>query len=243
MKKLITDIENTIKTVAGSEKPVPEERFHKHQEYLSYGLKARDFYRIMKEFKSRVLEYSLEQRLQIAEDLLSRQIGELGLAGIYITALSIKEIGLEHFNILNRMADTFRSWSQVDYFCGDVIQPLLKRHTSKVLSLLREWNSSTNRWKRRASVVTFTRKVAKEGKFVQQTLNFCDNLIRDKEDIIQKGVGWALKDTMQAAPDKVKTYVKKLRQMGVSSTITLYAIRDLKDEEREQILQVRKGSG
>jgi len=240
MKKLITDIENAIKTAAGTEGPVPEERFHKHREYFSYGLKARDFHRIMKEFKPRFSELSLEQHLQLAEDLLSRQVGEFGLAAIYITALSVKNLNPEHFDILNRMVDTFRSWSQVDYFCGDVVQPLLKKHTSKVLSLLREWNSSTNRWKRRASVVTFTRKVAKEGKFVQQTLNFCDNLIRDKEDIVLKGVGWALKDTMRSAPDKVKAYVKKLRQMGVSSTITLYAIRGLKDEEREQILQVRK---
>ena len=242
MQKLITDIEQAIKTAAGTSKPVPEERFHKHQEYLSYGLKAVDFYRIMQEFHSRFLQLSLKERLELAENLLNRQVGELGLTGIYVTALSVDELRPEHFNILDRMVEDFRSWSQVDYFCGDVVQLLLCRYESEVFSMLKKWNTSSNRWKRRASVVTFTRKVAKQGKFIQQTLNFCDNLIRDKEEIVRKGVGWVLKDTMRSAPQQVKMYVKKLRKLGVSSTITLYTIRDLKGEERQEILQIKKSS-
>jgi len=240
MKKLLTDIEKAITTTAGTDQLRPEERFHKHREYLCYGLKAADFYRIMKEFRPHFLDLSLPECLQLAEALLSRHIGELGGTGIYIAALRVNELGPKHFKILDGLVDDLRSWSQVDYFCGDVIQPLLGKYWAEVLSLLGKWNTSSNRWKRRASVVPFTRKVAKEGRFVEETLKFCDNLIRDEEDIVLKGVGWALKDTMRAAPQKVKAYVKKLRKQGVSSTITLYAIRDLKGKEREEILQINK---
>ena len=40
--------------------------------------------------------------------------------------------------------------------------------------------------------------------------------------------------------DKVLTYVKDLRRQGVPSTITLYAIRDLKGEERQAVLAIKK---
>jgi len=38
---------------------------------------------------------------------------------------------------------------------------------------------------------------------------------------------------------KVPDSVKNLRRKGASSTITLYAIRDLKGEEREEILSIK----
>ena len=93
--------------------------------------------------------------------------------------------------------------------------------------------------KRRASVVTFTRKTAESGKYVDITLEFCDNLIWDGEDLVRKGVGWALKDTMRADKQRVLEYVKNLRRKGVSSAITLYAIRDLKGQEREEVLSIK----
>jgi 3-methyladenine DNA glycosylase AlkD len=70
----------------------------------------------------------------------------------------------------------------------------------------------------------------------------CEKLIWDKEDIVQKGVGWALKDNLRSAPDRVLPYIKDLRQRGVPATITLYAIRDLKGAKRKEILAARKKS-
>ena len=78
------------------------------------------------------------------------------------------------------------------------------------------------------------------GQFSDQLLSLCDRLIWDPEDLVQKGVGWALKDNMRGAHDRVVAYVKDLRRMGVPSTITLYAIRDLKGEERQAVLAVKK---
>lgn len=94
-------------------------------------------------------------------------------------------------------------------------------------------------WKRRASVVAFVRKIGKSGEFVDEALELCDNLIWDEEDLVRKGVGWALKDNMRGAKMRVLDYVKSLRREGVSSTITLYAIRDLKGKEREEVLNVK----
>jgi 3-methyladenine DNA glycosylase AlkD len=68
----------------------------------------------------------------------------------------------------------------------------------------------------------------------------CENLLWDKEDLVQKGVGWALKDGMRGARDQVQDYVESLRRRGVSAVITLYAIRDLKGTERQEILKIHR---
>jgi 3-methyladenine DNA glycosylase AlkD len=89
-------------------------------------------------------------------------------------------------------------------------------------------------------VVTFVRKAAKSGKFAEEVIHLCENLIWDEEDIVQKGVGWALKDNLRSASDLILPYIKDLRRRGVPSTITLYAIRDLKGAKRQEVLAVKR---
>jgi 3-methyladenine DNA glycosylase AlkD len=236
------EIQQEIKFAAGNHEPQPERRFHKHDEYISYGLNTAELWKIMKAFKPRILDLGLNKRLELAENLLAEHIGELGHAGVRVLALSADELEPAHFSRFNGMLDNFRSWSHVDHFCGDVIKPLLGKYPIETLSILEEWNHASNRFKRRSSVVAFTRGIGASGLYTDEFLNLCDNLIWDPEDIVQKGVGWALKDNLRSSPVRIKTYVKELRSKGVSSTITLYAIRDLKGEQRKEILAVKKGS-
>ena len=108
----------------------------------------------------------------------------------------------------------------------------MRNHSEQALDLVRRWNSSAHIWKRRASVVTFTRKIGESGKYTSEVLELCEPLLFDPEDLVRKGVGWALKDNLRGDHATVLAYVKELRRRGVSSVITLYAIRDLSGAER-----------
>ncbi len=237
---LVRDIEQAIGEAAGGAQPQPETRYHKGDVYLSYGLRAPLFWQIMKRFRPRFATLSLADRLQLAETLLAQHIGELGHAGIHILALGVDDLSADDFAYLDRQIDHFRGWSHVDHFCGDVMQPLLWRYPQQSLALHETWAAAGKMWRRRASVVTYTRKAGESGQFTDQVLTLCDKLIWDPEDLVQKGVGWALKDNMRGNRDKVLAYVKTLRRMGVPSTITLYAIRDLRGEERQAVLAIKK---
>ncbi len=240
IEAIITDLRRAIVDITGCRTPKPERRFHKHDQYLSYSLKTPDFHRLMKEFRPRFLELELSERLKLAAELLHENIGEFGHAGIFILGESVKELKPKHFFLLDSMAEDFRSWSHVDGFSIGVAGPLLLKFCNETLTFLEDWNRSPNRFKRRASVVAFTRQVAKSGKFTEVALQLCENLIWDEEDIVRKGVGWALKDNMRSAPNRVLSYVKDLRRRGVSSTITLYAIRGLNPARRQQVLAMKK---
>jgi hypothetical protein len=154
----------------------------------------------------------LRGRLHLARWLtLSDEIHGTGFANA-VLELSAKELDPTDFDYLDEHLNHFRGWGPTDDFCINVLQPLLWKYPGQTLELLQQWNRSENPWKRRASVVVYTRKVGASGKFTRETLELCENLLRDKEDLVQKGVGWALKDGMRGDRTQVLEYVKTLRR-------------------------------
>ena len=213
---------------------------HKTEGYVSYGMNAGKIYNIFRHFRPSFKSLSLDQSLALAEQLILAGVEELSLFANGILALKTQQLGPAHFSFLDRYLDNFHSWSVTDDFCLHVLQPVLRAHRTETLALLERWNPSSNLWKRRASVVVFTRRIGASGGYTEACLALCENLVFDSEDLVRKGVGWALKDTMRGDPERVLKYVRELRRRGVSSVITLYAIRDLKGAAREAVLAVKK---
>ena len=194
---------------------------------------------------ARVATLSSPERFALVTLLLKSHIEEQGHIAMAVLRMGLDEIGPKHFDQVDDLLDDFTSWSIVDDFAtgkGSITAVLLGRYPKEALSLHERWLTSPNQWKRRTSVVSFTRKTASDGEYVDQTLRFCEALKHASEDLVQKGVGWALKDTIRAGPAakrRVIALVKRMRREGIPSTITLYAIRDLKGAEREAILKIK----
>ena len=238
--RLAGDIERCMADAAQGRQPTPERRFHRHDEYLAYGLSADATRRCMRKFKPSITGLNIPQSLDLAEILLARHIGELGHAGIAVLAAHSSDLSQDHLARLDGLLDHFRSWSHVDSFCGNIMPWLLRCCRAATITRLRLWNRSDNRFKRRASVVTFTRKQAADPANTDLALSLCESLVFDPADIVQKGVGWCLKDLRRADPDRIVRYVKDLRRRGAPATITLYAIRGLPAAERRDVLAVKK---
>lgn len=192
---------------------------------------------VARSFKKRLLGMSEDERHRLALSLYKNKQDGTDLFATYIVNLGINEVTPDRFQILDLYTDNFTGWGVTDDFCLNVIQPLLLKYHQEVLSLLRKWNKSENPWKRRASVVAFVRKIGESGKFTEDCLELCGNLLNDPERLVKQGVGWALKDTLRGDKERIIKYIIDLRKLGVSSTITLYAIRDLKGKERLEVLK------
>ena len=214
-------------------------RWHKEPEYRSYGISSTDFKELLNEYRSRFKALCLEEKIELAGRLYKSGISTEASIGNHLLESNTASLNPSHFPVFEEFFDHYNNWATTDWFCIRVLQPLLSRYPTEVIGLLRGWNQSENMWKRRASVVTFTRKVALSGEYIDTSLDFCDKLIWDEEDLVRKAVGWTLKDNMRYDKKRVLGYVKDLRRKGVSSTITLYAIRDLKGEEREEVLCIK----
>lgn len=242
----MNDLYTTI--VADLEKHVDKEgaevakHYHKYEGYESYGIQTPVVRKLLKQYKKDIQKLNCKEAFAVARKLFLSHIEEQTLAGNYILQLKNDCLTPSQFSYLDKVLDHFCSWSAIDDLCvegGKVLQPLLLKYPKEILTLLKKWNKSKNMWKRRASIVPFTRKVGESGTFTKEGLELCANLIWDKEDLVQKAVGWALKDMMRGDKQKVLDYVKQIRRAGVPATITLYAIRDLKGKERQELLSIR----
>src|SRR3989344_6280166 len=214
-----------------------DKKYHKYDGHRSLGIKAPVLDKLLKQYKTEVKNLSCKEAFALAQMLYKAKIEDTILAGNFVLQNKIDCIGKSELSFLDKALDYFCSWSQIDDFCIDVLQPVLLKYPNDTLRFLKKWNESKNMWKRRASVVAFVRKVGESGKFTNEALALCESLIFNKEDLVQKGVGWCLKDVMRGDKKKVFEYVKKLRKRSVPATITLYAIRDLKGTERVEILK------
>jgi 3-methyladenine DNA glycosylase AlkD len=237
---LYGQIVGELERKADAERAEKEMYYHKKvgDGFKAYGISTPDFYAIAKKYRSALKQLSFEKRLALAERFFRSGYGGQMSFGITLLKLNVNEMTPRDFGVLETVGDCLNNWGSVDGFCIDVLQPLLLKYPEEMLKILREWNRSESLWKRRASVVVFTRKVGASGRFTDEALELCDRLIWDEEDYVRKGVGWALKDVMRGDKKRVLEYVKELRRKGVSAVITLYAIRDLKNKERKDVLKI-----
>ncbi|MFQ6087097.1 MAG: DNA alkylation repair protein [Candidatus Bathyarchaeia archaeon] len=207
--------------------------------YKSYGVRKSEEIELIGSYLNSFKQLNLEEKFKLAKMFYASGFSEQANFGDAILELSLEDITPAHYDSLDDIAGYLSNWAETDWFCIRIVQPLLRKYPKETMKLLRKWNSAKNAWKRRASVVAFTRKIGASGEFTDEALELCNNLIWDKEDMVRKGVGWALKDTMRGAKKRVLDYVKSLRRKGVSSVITLYAIRDLKGKERKDVLDIK----
>lgn len=223
LQTLYTDLQNH-EDKAEAQKDL---RYHKYSGFRSFGIIAPVLHSILKKYKKEISKLSCKDAFDLAQRLSKKQIEETTHAATYVLQIKLDCFTKENLSFLDTFTQKFTSWSQTDDFAINVLGPLLLKFPKEVLAILTSWNTSENMWQRRLSVVAFVRKVGESGRFTTKALSLCENLLFDKEDLVRKGVGWCLKDVMRG--DKsVLEYVMQLKERKVSSTITLYALRDVK---------------
>ena len=229
--QIVRDLEE-----AGRSSPYSADADESDSRYKAYGVRMPALKEIFKKHRSDIRQLKLKDQIKLAGRLIRSGFGEQQTFGLFILEPRSDYYSPERFNELDRMIRRLHGWSKVDGFTGSLLRDVLFDHPEPFLELVEKWNRDKDMWLRRTSVVLFTRKVAKSGLFNDFALKMCENLKRAPEDLVQKGVGWALKDLMRSDKKRILDYVFTLRKQNVSRTITSYAIRDLKGQERADFL-------
>ncbi len=213
--------------------------YHKRGGYVSLGVSTNDFRLLMKKYRKQLKKIKDRESLNLAYLFYKSGVEDQIYVGNFITFLHAETLTPKSLNFFDKVFNYFHTWGTIDDLCVHTMEILLRKFPKETIVFLKKWNRSKNMWRRRASVVAFARRAGESGKFTDTTLQLCDNLTNDKEDLVLKGVGWALKDSMRGNKPRVLDYVKKLRKRGISAVITLYALRNVKGLERKQILSIK----
>ncbi len=136
------------------------------------------------------------------------------------------------------------NWSHVDDLCIKTIyQFLLTR--PHLIEKTNHWAYSKISWCRRASNVVWVkfvkRKIGKSTYYLNKELVFknCDLLINDKDEFVQKSIGWLLKATSLHHQNDVIKYIEMNFENMTRVTIR-YAIEKMDTRTRNDILSLGK---
>lgn len=129
------------------------------------------------------------------------------------------------------------NWATTDSICGSLIGPLLVVHP-RLVRLMLGWSRDSNMWVRRASAVALIPSV-RRGLALDAAYEIAGRLHADKEDLLQKAVGWMLREAGKVDPEQLERY---LRANGpkIPRTTVRYAIERFPPAERRQLLAVTR---
>jgi 3-methyladenine DNA glycosylase AlkD len=129
------------------------------------------------------------------------------------------------------------NWATTDAICGSLIGPLLLQHP-ELGARLRVWARDRNMWVRRASIVGLIPR-ARRGESLDLVYEIASRLHADKEDLIQKAVGWTLREAGKTDMARLERY---LRTNGatIPRTTLRYAIERFPEQTRRALLKETK---
>lgn len=126
------------------------------------------------------------------------------------------------------------NWATCDTLCNHTIGSFIEKYPSYIKEL-KKWAKSNNRWVKRASAVTLIIP-ARKGLFLKDIFEISDTLIRDEDDLVQKGYGWLLKSASEYNQKEVFNYVIKNKKI-MPRTALRYAIEKMPLDLRKKAME------
>jgi len=233
-KLVVTSLEE-----AGHQSPYVSDANEPDTRYRAYGIPAPQMKKLISKYRNEFNSLPNDNKLKLATQFLDSGYGEQKTIALYLFDQISDYFEPDNFDLLDHIFRNLHGWSKIDAYTGSLLRSVLVSHPDECLNLVSQWNTDKDLWLRRASVVLFTRKVAASGHFTKTALHHCVHLKHDPEDLVLKGVGWCLKDLLKYNKKLVLPYIVEFRKQNVSSTVTLYALKNVQSSERQKILRGR----
>jgi len=154
------------------------------------------------------LVFQLGLRLSQRGDHLRRFVGyEL----IQHHREALRSLNSKRLEQLGRGID---SWAAVDMFACYLAGPAWREHQVPD-GLIAEWARSKDKWRRRAAVVStvpLNNKARGGSGDARRSLAICKLLMNDRDDMVVKGLSWALRELAKRNPGAVVQFVSSAKE-------------------------------
>jgi 3-methyladenine DNA glycosylase AlkD len=142
-----------------------------------------------------------------------------------------REFGKAEFSLFERWIDEYvHNWSHCDGVSSWLLAGCIENHPALRDKLI-PWTRSKNRWKRRASAVSFLQE-AKHGRSFDFICDVCTRLEKDADVMVQKGAGWLLKETYPKRPEEVLEFI---RLRSFPRLVVRYAAEKMSRPDRAEL--------
>jgi 3-methyladenine DNA glycosylase AlkD len=210
VKEIAAQIRQTLRHGGSSDHAAGVQWFFK-DEIKSHGWYTADLRRAARSFRREIRkEFGLDFLVKVADELFSGSVLEEKVAAVFLLENLDPEFGDREFKLFESWLDRISSWADHDALVHDLIAPMMASSPARVKNVFR-WAKSPNRWHRRAACVALIRGTRSKTFFLEVT-KLSNSLLDDKDDMVQKGLGWLLRETAKFDPKRTMPYLTKIRQ-------------------------------
>ena len=162
--------------------------------------------RLRRELKK---ERGLDFLVEVADHLFSGPVLEERVAAVFLLEKLDAEFGDREFKRFESWLDRISSWADHDALVHYLIAPMVAAKPARAKAVL-HWSNSPNRWQRRAACVALIRG-SRAKMFFPEIKKLSNSLLTDDDDMVQKGLGWLLRETAKFDARRTVPYLMKIR--------------------------------
>lgn len=234
METILSEIRKELKESLDEKTRESGKRFFKEEVKL-YGVKTANVSKISKKYFSRIKDKEKKEIFALCEELLSSGYMEESFIACNWSYCEQKKYESSDFVIFESWVERYvGNWATCDTLCNHTIGSFVEKYPLYVKELKR-WAKSKNRWMRRASAVTLILP-ARRGKFLKDVFEIADIILEDKDDLVQKGYGWMLKEASKTHQKEVFDYVMKNKE-EMPRTALRYAIEKMPPDLKKKAME------
>ena len=237
MSSIIDNIRRDLISASDEKTRISGEGFFKEPVKL-YGVKSHEVHLIGKKNFSNLENTKKQVIFDLCRALWQSGYMEESIIACEWSYNIHRQYVIDDFNIFEKWVSKYVSnWASCDTLCNHSVGTLIEMYPS-LLEGLKRWSLSTNRWMRRASAVSLIIP-AKNGMFLSNIFEISDILLKDNDDMVQKGYGWMLKAASQSHQEEVFDYVMK-NKSEMPRTALRYSIEKMTPEMRKRAMEKTK---
>jgi 3-methyladenine DNA glycosylase AlkD len=157
-----------------------------------------------------VKDFGLPFLLRVADQLFSGKNLEEKIFGVFLLENLTDELGDAEFRLIESWLPRISSWADHDAVVHSLISPMVVAKPARTKDVFR-WARSRDRWLRRAACVALIRG-ARRKMFLPEIKRLTAVLLADEDDMVQKGLGWLLRETVKFDAKRTVPFLMSIRE-------------------------------
>jgi 3-methyladenine DNA glycosylase AlkD len=204
-----TQIRRELKDGGSAEHVASAQRFFK-EEIKSHGWNTAALRRAVRQCRREILrEHDFDFLVRVGDELFSGSILEEKIAAVFLLENMDAKFRDHEFRLFETWLNRISNWSDHDALVHYLISPMVAAKPARAKAAFR-WAKSNNRWHRRAACVALIR-AARAKMLFPEIVRLSNQLLVDEDDMVQKGLGWLLRETTKYDAKRTVAYLMKIR--------------------------------
>jgi len=177
-------------------------------------------------------EFTISDYLDLGDRLVSSGKFEEIAFAIHFISFQTQYFSLDVFNRIGKWLDNgIANWGSTDVLCTLVLSNFIKDEVIDI-NQLKEWTTSSSKWKRRAVPVTLA-QIVKSNYAPELFFPVIEPLMRDESEDVQKGLGTLLRELWKKHKDVTEAFLLKWKD-DCGRLIIRYATEKMDKESKKR---------